>query len=82
MDYLTSIMHLVVCRYPCILAGYAWTPGGGCEECAEERQKGKGVGVRSLDLRPAAPEKTCPLIPDFSRGLRRARLRFAIDFKV
>ena len=47
-----------------------------------ERRRGRGVGVRSLDFRPAAPEKTCPLIPDFGPGRRRARLRFAIDFKV
>ena len=37
--------------------------------------EGEGVGVRSLDLRPAAPEKTCPLIPDFSPGLPRHLLR-------
>ena len=43
---------------------------------------GEGVGVRSLDLRPTAPVKTCPLIPDFSPGLRRGRLIFAIDFKI
>ena len=67
-----------------ILAFWQGTHGHrrGGEEGAEERQRGRGVGVRSLDLRPAAPEKTCPLIPDFSPGLRRARLRFAIDFKV
>ena len=48
-------------------------------ECEAE---GEGVGVRGLDIRPAAPEKTCPPILGFSPGLRRARLRFAIDFKV